>query len=47
VYFDEWQNPDDTSKVYYKYNNKYFEQDRINKNWSHLPDLFSEKLPFE
>ena len=24
-YFDEWNNPDDPNKIYYKYNKRYFE----------------------
>jgi hypothetical protein len=44
-YFDEVQNPDDPGVTYYRYNGKYFEQDRKNLSWDHLPDLFSDKLP--
>ena len=47
VYFDEWENPDDPGKVYYRYNGKYFEQDRKNKDWSRLPDIYTDKLPDE
>lgn len=46
-YFDEWTNPEDPSQVYYKYNGKYFEQDSVQRNWSRLPDLYTEKLPPE
>ena len=46
-YFDIIDNPDDPSQKYYKYNYKYFEHDRPNKDWRRLPDLFSEKLPPE
>ena len=46
VYFDEWLNPDDPERTYYKYNNKYFEHDRPKKTWDHLPDLYTDKLPF-
>ncbi len=46
-YFDVWENPDDTSLVYYKYNGLYFEHDRPNRDWARLPDLFSDKLPPE
>jgi hypothetical protein len=33
--------------VYYRYNGKYFEHDRIKRDWSRLPDLYSERLPEE
>ena len=46
-YFDEWKNPDDPSQVYYRYNGLYFEKDSKEKNWSRLPDLYSEVLPKE
>ena len=39
-YFDEWVNPVDKGAMY-KYNGRYFEHDRPNKAWSHLPDLHS------
>lgn len=45
-YFEEWQNPDDPSQVYYKYNGLYFEKDSREKDWSRLPDLYSDKMPF-
>ena len=44
-YFDEWTNPDDTSRIYYRYNGTYFERDRKAKDWSRLPDIFTERLP--
>ena len=44
-YFEEWENPDDNNMIYWKYNGLYFEKDRKEKNWSRLPDLFSDKLP--
>jgi hypothetical protein len=46
-YFDEWKNPDDDSLIYYRYNGKYWENDRVKKDWSRLPDLYSDKLPAE
>lgn len=46
-YFDEWTNPDDPDQVYYRYNRKYFEMDRKNKDWSRLPDIYSDSLPTE
>lgn len=46
-YFDEWQNPDDPSRTYYKYNGLYFEKDSKEKNWARLPEIFSETLPPE
>ncbi len=46
-YFEVWNNPDDTSQIYYKYNGLYFEKERVEKDWSRLPDLYSEKLPLE
>ncbi len=47
LYFEEWHNPDDPDKIYYRYNGLYFEKDRPTKDWSRLPDLFTEKLPPE
>jgi hypothetical protein len=47
AYFEEWKNPDDPEQVYYRYNGKYFENDRIKKDWTRLPDLYSEILPQE
>ena len=44
AYFEEVLNPAD-NQTYFKYNYKYFEEDRKNKEWSRLPDLFSEKMP--
>ena len=44
-YFDEYENPDDPGVTYYRYNGKYFEQDRKELNWARLPDLYSDKLP--
>lgn len=46
AYFVEELNPED-GLMYWKYNHKYFEQDRKSQDWSRLPDLFTEKLPFE
>lgn len=45
VFFDEWKNPDDPAQNYYKYNGKYFESERKEKNWSRCPDLYTDKLP--
>ena len=47
TYFDEWQNPEDPEHVYYRYNGTYFEKDRPSKDWSRLPDLYSDNLPSE
>ena len=47
AYFEEWPNPDDPEQVYYRYNGKYFEHDRPKKDWSRLPDLYSDKIPPE
>jgi hypothetical protein len=44
VYFEEWKNPEDNNEVYFRYNYTYFEKDRPNKDWSRLPDLYSETL---
>jgi len=46
-YFDEWRNPDDPELIYYRYNGKYFEEDRKKRDWSRLPDIFGEALPPE
>ena len=45
TYFEEWHNPDDGNQIYYRYNNLYWDRDRAQKDWSRLPDLYSEKLP--
>ena len=45
AYFDEWNNPDDDSVQYYRYNHLYWEKDRKCQEWGRLPDLYSEKLP--
>lgn len=47
AYFDEYKNPYDPDPVYYKYNGKYFERDRLSRDWSRLPDIYSDKLPPE
>ncbi len=54
-YFVPWSDPPShgnpnvkhTQKdpLQYIYNGLYFENDRKKKDWSRLPDLFSEKLP--
>ena len=54
-YFEEWSDPPSQTNpnvrhaqnnpIQYKYNGLYFEKDRKNRDWSRLPDLFSEKLP--
>lgn len=46
-YFEEWKNPDDPSQIYYRYTGKYFEKDRLERDWKHLPDLYSNQLPPE
>lgn len=57
-YFKIWDKPhsslensalkkSEKDQVQYKYNGMYFEKDRVSKDWSRLPDLFSEILPFE
>ena len=33
--------------MYYRYNGQYWEGDKKVKDWSRLPDLYSEQLPFE
>ena len=45
AYFVEWKNPDDPKLTYYKYNKQYFEQDRVQKSWARLPDIYTEKYP--
>lgn len=45
-YFKIEQNDrDDLDYWVYKFN--YFEEDRLNQDWSNLPDLFSEEFPEE
>jgi hypothetical protein len=56
-YFTIWEKPfsegnpsvkhNETSVFQYRYNGQYFEKDRKNRDWSRLPDLFSDKIPFE
>ena len=46
VYFEERLNPED-GQTYFMYNFTYFERDWIKKDWSRLPDLYSENLPPE
>lgn len=45
LYFEEYKNPLDNDEIYYKYNGLYFEKERKERNWSRLPDIFSDKLP--
>lgn len=40
-------NPDHPEETYYRYTGLYFEKDRKERNWSRLPDLYSDKLPPE
>jgi hypothetical protein len=46
-YFTAYDNPEDPSLKYYRYNGLYYENDRPKKDWSRLPDIFSDKLPPE
>lgn len=46
-YFEEWANPDDDNQIYFRYNGTYWDKDRKEKDWSRLPDLYSETLPPE
>jgi hypothetical protein len=45
AYFVEDVNTADPGVVYYKYNGLYFEKDRLEGNWSRLPDLYNEQYP--
>jgi hypothetical protein len=47
AYFEEWKNPEDPEQIYYRYNGKYFEEDRKKRDWSRLPDIYSDFLPPE
>lgn len=42
-YFEVWKNPHD-GQDYWIYNKKYFEKDRPEQNWKHLPDIFSSAV---
>jgi len=42
----EKHNPEDNLN-YWVYNNEYFEKDKKNQDWSRLPDLYSDALPFD
>ena len=54
-YFEVWSDPPSVGNpnvkhsvkdpVQFKYNGLYFEKDRKNRDWSRLPDLFTDKLP--
>ena len=54
-YFEPWSDPPSSGNpavkhtqndsIQYRYNGLYFEKDRKNRDWSRLPDLFSDKLP--
>ena len=43
AYFYEEHNPEQ-KLTYFKYNNKYFEEDKKNKDWKRLPDLYSNNI---
>ena len=45
-FFDPHENARD-GQVYYRYNNKYFESNRVQQDWQECPDLFTEKCPPE
>ncbi len=47
AYFEEWKNPEDPEQTYFRYNGRYWEEDRLKRDWSRLPDLYSENLPPE
>jgi oxysterol-binding protein 1 len=47
AYFKQWKNPHDGDKEYWVYNHEYWGRDRKNLDWSRLPDLFTEAMPFE
>lgn len=42
LFFDEWTNPEDPELTYYRYNGKYFEDERPGKRWDRLPDIYSD-----
>ena len=46
MYFEPFENPID-KQTYYKYNNKYFETNRKDQEWSDCPDLFSKECDEE
>jgi hypothetical protein len=45
-YFTKYRNERD-GQDYWRYNNRYFEQDRLHQDWAHLPDIFSNCFPEE
>ena len=47
LYFDLYKNPEDNDELYYRYNGLYFDKERKERDWSRLPDIFSEKIPDE
>ena len=40
-YFEEFKNPYHNNETYYRYNGRYWDDDRKNRNWSRLPDIFN------
>lgn len=42
MFFVPWENPRD-GQTYFKYNERYFEINRPQKDWNRSPDLFSEQ----
>ena len=41
-YFDVVKIDEINKKAFYKYNGLYFERDRLNQDWSRLPDIYNE-----
>lgn len=46
-YFDCIPNEDDDNKMFYKYNGKYFEQDRKNLDYQRLMPIYDDDTPDE
>jgi hypothetical protein len=44
AYFEKWQNPSD-DQIYWRYNGKYFEQDRQKQDWNRSHDIFGSEYP--
>ena len=47
AYFVETAIPEHPGRMYYLYNGEYWENDRKHLDWSRLPDIFTDVLPFE
>lgn len=47
AYFTEKRIPEHPDRPYFIYNGEYWENDRKHLDWSRLPDIFTDKMPFD